>query len=770
MDVIPKCYITYCQEDCSKENMKIIVKWMRELCNNKIEFLFDGDVKNTESFDDFEKRIYDVEAILIFFSPNYKKRCLDENDTGVYREYRKILYLYEENKRLQQSDPAAYIKNRVLLYSILYKGKKDQSITPEFTLQNYVDISESSKFCEDKNHNIMLTSYFINLNSQKITDILREIMTSAIEKTNTYISNYDKMLKELFINTKSEHINLPDDLFIETNAYNSIIKQQKYLLVGRKGSGKTTVKNTIVNITGNKYKGIISIIADQFAIDETYHLLFNNEKMNSDIDNCFSKIDTYKLLWSAFINIYCIFIVYKEYLINSLSNIEQLKHITSLEKTIIDIFLRKDRILSLKDEEITKTIYFYVLTNLETFIDYIIKNSRNDVRYYKTDIKSFYTPDEFLRYLIGNDTYNDFYYILQFCNKKIFITLDGFDVNFEIFKKTTVKIDNLNEKKKRIEFENLWLMIFIETLIELRSHSKLDKIVDLCLTLPVDRIESIKANNRDFYKYHSNTVALSWKCNDLVNLITKRLYYLNEIKLQNNLFLDDTNLSYAMNKYYPNIPSTIQLERNGYINMPLFLYILRKSFWRPRDIIRYYGCILSLSRSQKDLNDVSIKRAIKDESMRIIQDEFLGEFSSLYTNLREIINLFDSKKQILSYKELYDILKNNDIIIDGNTIESDFVKKLKILYIIGFIGIKPSKEFIELQFLHDEYAFIFTEGTSVLRILESEEKQQSKYVIHPIFTEYLFLKVDYNNLICNYTWDYAKSINCSNIDYVMFED
>lgn len=633
-------------------------------------------------------------------------------------------------------------------------------------------MSNINKFCEDKNQNLFLTDNFTNLFKKPFQDMLKEITVTCIEKTDQYFSDYENILKNLFIDTKSEHVDLPNQLFIKTEAYNKIIKQQKYIIIGRKGSGKTTVKNTISSITGCKYKGIISIIADQFSADETYQLLFLNEKVRSDIENNFSKLDSYKIIWNSFITLYCIYVVYKEYLTNGFTKIQQLQHITSLEKTIINIFNNKEKILVLSDEVITKTIYFYVITNLERYIEYIVNKSRDHMQFYRTDIRSSYTSDAFLQYLIGDNAYHDFYYILSYCDKKIFITLDGFDTKFELFKNVTVTLNDESERNRRLDFENLWLMMFIETLIDLKSDSKFKKIIDLCLTMPVDRIESIKNNNRDFYKYHANTIALSWTCRDLVELITLRLKYLNsiDIKYEGQFYNCVNELDKIMQEFYPSIPISIQMERNGYINIPLFLYILRKSFWRPRDIIRYYGCILTLSQNQKNIDSVSIKRSIKDESLRIIHDEFLGEFSNIYSNLKEIINLFNLQRQILSYDELYEILKNTPIIINGSISEHEFNKKINILYIVGFLGINPPKSLIYSQYLYDEYAFVFTEGTSLLRVLKSDLKYQCKFVIHPIFTEYLFLQVDYSNLICNYTWDYVNKIDCNNIDYIMFEN
>lgn len=749
--------------------MIIFVEWMKELCNHKIEFLFDQNVNYTESFEEFEKFIFDSDAIIIFFTPHYKSRCLEEGNTGVSKEYRKILNILEENQLLQSKKHDEYIKKRKMIYSILYRGKFSNSITIEFAEYRYLDISGVSKITENKNCVLTLSTIFVNSYGIKIKEILKEIITSSIEKTDEYLLEYDNMLKNLFIDTKGEYVNLPDELFIKTDAYNRIIKQHKYLLIGRKGSGKTTVKKTISKIVSNKYKGIISIIADQFSVNETYELLFKNEKIDSDIENNLSKIESYRMIWFAFINIYCIFVVYREYLKNNLSNDEQIKRITKLEEIILNIFGDENNVLSNNDEDITKAIYFYALTNLENYIETIINNSRNSIKYYKTDIKYSYTPEKYLDFLIGAETCNDFHYILRFCNKKIFIALDGFDTKFEIFKVTTVQISDIEEKKQRNEFENIWLMAFVETLMDLKYNSKLSNIIDLCLTLPVDRIESIKNNNRDFYKYHAYTVAINWTGSDLVQLITLRLKYLNKEKKEDIGTLGD-DLDCIMRKLYPHIPSKIHMERNGNISMPLFLYVLRKSFWRPRDIIRYYSCILTLNKNQKNLDNISIKRAIKDEAIKIIQDEFLGEFQNLYTNLKEIVNLFISKKQILSYNEIYDVLKSAPLIINGSVAENDFHKKIKILYVIGFLGINPPESYINSQYLYDKYAFIFTEGTSMLRILKSEIRNQCKFVIHPIFTEYLFLNVDYDNLVCNYTWEYVNNIDCNNIDYTLYED
>ena len=162
MDKKITCFVTYCQKDVSVCQMNIIIDWMKELCNDKIQFLFDKRVKFSESFKDFEAKIFSADAIIIFFTPEYRKRCLDEIDTGVSREYRKILKVHEESQKVMKEELRSFFKERKIIDVILFKGNKESSITYEFCNEHYLDMSSCSKFCEDKKGNLILTNNFKN--------------------------------------------------------------------------------------------------------------------------------------------------------------------------------------------------------------------------------------------------------------------------------------------------------------------------------------------------------------------------------------------------------------------------------------------------------------------------------------------------------------------------------------------------------------------------------------------------------------------------------
>lgn len=69
----PMCYISYCHEDIPPKRMEIIIKWLQKICEDKITFLCDWNVKFSETFADFEKKIYSADSILIFFLQTIKK-------------------------------------------------------------------------------------------------------------------------------------------------------------------------------------------------------------------------------------------------------------------------------------------------------------------------------------------------------------------------------------------------------------------------------------------------------------------------------------------------------------------------------------------------------------------------------------------------------------------------------------------------------------------------------------------------------------------------
>ena len=217
----------------------------------------------------------------------------------------------------------------------------------------------------------------------------------------------------------------------------------------------------------------------------------------------------------------------------------------------------------------------------------------------------------------------------------------------------------------------------------------------------------------------------------------------------------------VLNKYFPHIPKEVQFEFNGrQYKIPLFFYVLRHSFWRPRDILFYYTNILSLAKELKfkksEITSEKIRNIIGITTTKVIKGEFINEFSTTYDNIEEVISKFKRKKQILNYSELAGILNQVNINISSGSVDVLTIqKKIDFLYQIGFLGIVVSEELKEKFYTVNKYAFIFNESSFVLDQYDLEDLENSFFVIHPIFCERLKLDTKSNDeLVLQFDWEY----------------
>lgn len=64
---------------------------------------------------------------------------------------------------------------------------------------------------------------------------------------------------------------------------------------------------------------------------------------------------------------------------------------------------------------------------------------------------------------------------------------------------------------------------------------------------------------------------------------------------------------------------------------------------------------------------------------------------------------------------------------------------------------------LDYQYISNEI-FIFSEGATFINRLTTERAQDIKYIIHPLFKEYLNLYNNTNSLVCHYSWEYLKEL------------
>ena len=193
--------------------------------------------------------------------------------------------------------------------------------------------------------------------------------------------------------------------------------------------------------------------------------------------------------------------------------------------------------------------------------------------------------------------------------------------------------------------------------------------------------------------------------------------------------------------------------------MDLFIYMLRLSFWRPRDIIdAFYQLYLANRYNTKihqRLSSETIKDILNSAANRIIEEEVYGEYLNVITNIKQIMEGFRDKDIIMSLNEVYKILENQTFRTSSLRKFNYPIEKFGILYELGILGIKVDKKIQIHENLKSDVCFNYNEGLDPLDILKKENlSEKIQVIINPIFSKKLTLNYNTEEIVENYSWNY----------------
>jgi hypothetical protein len=217
-----------------------------------------------------------------------------------------------------------------------------------------------------------------------------------------------------------------------------------------------------------------------------------------------------------------------------------------------------------------------------------------------------------------------------------------------------------------------------------------------------------------------------------------------------------------MAEHYPDFPREIEIIHDGKkYKFETILYIIRHTFWRPRDVLYYMAELLArldvCRKRKRTFSAEIIKSCVSNTTYEIIKSEFIGELRSICPNIEMVIRSFENCKQILSFGEIGGILSKVEIGFVYHTDQyTTIVDKIKFLFNIGFIGFglteKARKEFR----LDTAEVFSFSEGDRIIETANLAEYQKFRYIIHPVFCEFLRLDTTQNELVLRYKPEYLR--------------
>ncbi|AQH03821.1 hypothetical protein A9R05_33040 (plasmid) [Burkholderia sp. KK1] len=725
---------------------------------------------------EFMEKLRTVDAVILLLTPEYKLR-VDDRKGGVYIEYSEIIRRYEEliadannltstitvdadeDEFPYQSVPAPFA-----MIPLIFSGSYERSCPSDIAHNICVNFG-TYRANRNKDGQLCVTPQVASRYAKDISRITNVIFTHYAEKTPEVKQSFEEYLSAFFRNTKREHLqknplfeSAVERVFVKTFAYKKIRDQTSYLLVGRKGSGKSTIVDYLARETDEKYGHAIDINVNNFHLEFLYTIASSAQSL-SDIDMLVEPARFFELVWELFIYLCCIDLVVSEHR-EAVTMPGQAGPFAVLSRLLDDIAGDHGTERKLNYVAAYRWCYVRVLEQVNETID----KARKDAADFTYDLTRFTEPENVLRASLTKECFEAFNRILLSRSKRFLISFDGFDTAFEEFRVTTQRIADASARQKRTLYELNWLKGFAHIAMEMKSsptRTPLCQWIDFCATIPKDRFMEIRNDERDSFVYIGKVHEIRWSAIELCILLSKRLE-VHYGKADRRTLTPQERLSKILKSRFPYIPlQTITNVDGRDYSLPIFIDVLRHTFWRPREILIYFAKIIvvlkDLHKRNIDSAHFAVSKCISDTTREIIKTEFLSEFQRHCLNLSDIITRFRRFKQIMEMSDIEHALGGCPFkFVDHEVPCLDLSVNLRFLYEVGFLGLEADSRITKRLHLLNMDIFWFNAGDEPFDVMRNEGFENCRFIIHPIFCEFLDLDVSqqHRRLTLDYDWDY----------------
>lgn len=756
---VPTIFFCYAWDEHDDERYRKL-EYLRERIiqhsRRQVEVILDKrNYEENESFETLRNRIPNYDLIVVFCTPDLKEIIdrQNRNTSGKIREVRNEYAIIKP----------CFEKREDTVFPVVFEGTKDTALLKIFEGKN---VREYDSFGITKNkrtgrYTVQQRTEF----NRHVEKIINRSVYNLKHKSPEYASAKEA-LDKLF--KLRDNTDLPESCLVQSDIYPLVLNQTSYFVAGRKGAGKSTFIHNFRKMDEKRfdesYKQMNPISAEEINLEKTYYDLVVAHQ------NDLSTIDMYDILcvfWQVVFYLHCVLTICYEIDDYSLSAKDSRfkafdKYCKKL-KTLIG--LRNGRkYKNIKSDLVPDSIFGAARELVSNqFGQCLNKVSEDELLI--TAFSARFKLQEIVESNFGIRETANFLDALNLCKKKIMLSLDGFNTRSDDFRKTTERTMDQEERQRRVEFERLFYRTLIEVVTKYKNDSYSDpvshlmsKYVDFCIVLPKDRYDQIIEDDRDSFKKHF--ASLSWTAYELLQLVTKRIEYLiskitgKQIESDNDDWFE--RMDSALN-YFSGLPKSISMEvQSNVIRMPLFNYVLRSSFWRPRDVISNLSALLShivrvdssgnisLSNLNK-LTEDEVKLAIKDNSQRIIKEEFVQENGYVFSNLQEVLDALNYCHEQMTINEFKQIIRKVDFIASYSYDLTLVESKMSVLYQLGVIGLRFENRYSQaMHYLHN-ICFVFNAGMVPFEEFignKNIDEADVQIVINPIFARALRLSFD----------------------------
>lgn len=445
--------------------------------------------------------------------------------------------------------------------------------------------------------------------------------------------------------------------FEEPPNYEEMITQEKWLIIGRKGSGKSTI---VDYRTSNNHGTINVCIRPGRKITNLILSVYNKVALNvksSDAIEHGHLEEEIALRMSSILH----FLIHTEAMKNIIKGKEN-EFLTGNSKTVYE-FLRKNDLIG------GSTIF-------------------KSIKFIKTVTKG-------LKYI------DNLANVLDDCSEPNFE--DAVDATYELLKHTNNKvfvfIDNIDDYGFDYSIRNrAFFNALISSTMQINNDCLREKIpFRVILTIPTELYENTKQWNRD--KIGDRSVYLRWNNEEKIrNLLSKRIAIELNVRKNKPRYSGDV-FSIAWNKTWEKIfPNTIKNKFDR--SEDTFTYLLRHTLYTPRTILSLCSAILNHKmESGCNLDELigvdaskhssAIPQIVEDASIEISKS-IIDIYDKMFNDIKKLLFKFKGRPNIwlLNTFEQFINSECTDLVNDRGKgkLLNDYISVSELLYKVGYIG------------------------------------------------------------------------------------
>ena len=742
-------FVSYCREDIRGDDARLrsFVNAIKEGNEHDLEVLVDYEHAGAAlgaNVQDFMARVETADVVVLILTPGYRSRVAARGSTGVYAEFRRIYdrLLHAEARKTYDKD--------FLVLPFVFSGTFEQSCPDELQRLHCGDLSwlyVDTRSATPAPHPTLRARL-----SEVINDAKSRIRAIAATKLESFREEQEGLFQSfLFHDTKSrwdkpENLRYLDAAFVKTRTFLRVRDHEVNFVVGRKGAGKSTITHVLPILSKPRPEVVVRIDFEQLPFEMCFNVLKGHPAEASDLRHAFSPIYSYELLWDTFLHLFFAWQARGELP----SKVPIRKGLfRELEKST------RDSNDSERDATATRALFVHVFEKLIAFVDSLMRQKERDSLVRSV---SEFTTGRFRSFVFGG-SWSPLLKVLKRIRQtggRALVTVDGFDVRTDYFARVS------DERAAAARFESELLLSLFQIVLKTHrtgaQHGIFYEVSDLCVAIPHDRFMQVRSLDRDRYQYRHHFSRVSWSGIELSALVRKRLALLRRVPDEKGPALD-ARLAKVM-KSYPELPDEVAFQFGAaHHRMSLFIYVLRHTFWRPRDVLFFFSALLAASaharKRGEPVQSGFVRQVIAGATRPIVEDEFISEYASSFRNLREVLSRFRQCPQVMSwaaFEERVGETRFDTPLPDGEVASVEW--KAEVLYEIGALGVVLDKA-TATRFSAFRHAFIFNEGDLLNEKLGRDTYHNFHFALHPVLVEYLHLDTSANpELILPLTWEY----------------